>query len=276
MELPLRNVTGGVAGTVELNDAVFGQPMNGPLLHQALVMYRLNKRQGTHGTKTRAQVSGGGAKPWRQKGTGRARQGSTRSPQWRHGGVVFGPHPRDHRREMPRRMRHQALKCVLSEKVRGGRLILLDDLTLSLPRTKVMVQVLKDLGVSGSALIITRDPYQNLIRSAGNINKVWTLPVGLLNAYEVLKRDTVVMTLAAARRAEEIWANETSKKKSHLAPTVEDTVVGQGQGSTSTQSVEEALDDTSVEVGPNEDTVARPEKTPTQKRPRRKPKSASP
>jgi large subunit ribosomal protein L4 len=276
MELPLRNVTGGVAGTVELNDAVFGQPMNGALLHQALVMYQLNKRQGTHSVKTRGQVSGGGAKPWAQKGTGRARQGSTRSPQWRHGGVVFGPHPRDHRREMPKRMRHQALKCVLSEKARGGRLILLDDLTLSLPRTKVMVQVLKDLGVSGSALIITRDPYQNLIRSAGNIKKVWTLPVGLLNAYELLKRETVVMTLAAARRAEEIWVAETSRKRSRLVSTLDDAVADQVLDSTLTQGVEEAPDDMSGEVAPNGDKVVRSEKMPTEKRPHRKPKSSSP
>ena len=108
MELPVKNTKGEVVGTAELSDAVFGVPMNMPVVHQALVMYQLNKRQGTHSTKTRAQVSGGGRKPWNQKYTGRARQGSIRSPQWRHGGIVFGPHPQDHRVKMPRRMRQLA------------------------------------------------------------------------------------------------------------------------------------------------------------------------
>ena len=128
MEYPVINQQGATVRTIELDEAVFGVPMNPTLLHQALVIYQGNKRQGTSDTKTRAQVSGGGRKPWIQKHTGRARQGSIRSPQWRHGGVVFGPHPRDFRRDLPRRMRRQALKCALSERVRLGNLICLDSL----------------------------------------------------------------------------------------------------------------------------------------------------
>ena len=213
MQLPVRNVRGEVADTVEVSDAVFGQSMNNALVHQALVMYQLNLRQGTHSTKTRAQVAGGGHKPWAQKHTGRARQGSIRAPQWRHGGVAFGPKPRDYRRFMPRRMRRQALRCVLSEKVRHGKLVLVDDLALPTPRTKEMVRILEDLGVKGSALIVTSEPQANVIYSAHNIEKVWTLPVRLLNAHELLKRDTIVMTLGAVRGAEELWQAEGSRHK---------------------------------------------------------------
>ena len=133
MEVPVKNQRGVTVETIELNDAVFAVPMNQALVHQALVAYLLNKRQGTHDTKTRAEVSGGGRKPWIQKHTGRARQGSTRSPQWRHGGVVFGPHPRSYRRGLPRRMRRQALKCVLSEKARQHRLVCVDSLDRGWP-----------------------------------------------------------------------------------------------------------------------------------------------
>jgi len=148
--------------TIELNDQVFNVPLNNAVVHQALVMYQLNRRQGTHSTRVRSQVSGGGRKPWRQKHTGRARQGSTRAPQWRHGGIVFGPLPRDHRREMPRRMRHLALRCVLSEKARQNRLILLDLLPLTSPKTKSMVEILGRLGVATSALIVTLEPHPDL------------------------------------------------------------------------------------------------------------------
>ena len=126
MDIPVRNRDGDTVDTIQLNDAVFNVPMNPSLVHQALVIYQMNKRQGTHSTKTRAEVSGGGRKPWIQKHTGRARQGSIRSPQWRHGGVVFGPKPRDYRKALPRRMRRQALKCVLSDKARQDRLICLE------------------------------------------------------------------------------------------------------------------------------------------------------
>ena len=213
MELTVKNIKGEVIDTAKVSDALFGVPLNRAVIHQALVMYELNKRQGTHSTKTRAQVSGGGRKPWPQKYTGRARQGSIRSPQWRHGGIVFGPIPRDHRLDMPRRMRHLALKCVLSEKARRDKLILLDSLQLDVTSTRTMVEILGNLGVSSSALIVTRDPQENVVLSSRNLKKVWTLPISLINAEQLLKRDLVIMTLDAARRAEEMWVVESPRRK---------------------------------------------------------------
>jgi len=171
MEFPITNSLGQVIDTAEISDAVFGVPLNSGLVHQALVMYRLNKRQGTHDTKVRSEVSGGGRKPWPQKYTGRARQGSTRAPHWRHGGVAFGPRPRDHRVDMPRRMRHLALRCVLSEKVRLSRLILMDSISLDRPSTKVIGEVLLRLKVGSSALIVTRESDLNLVLSSRNLDR---------------------------------------------------------------------------------------------------------
>ena len=213
MELVVKNTRGDVVDTIHLSDALFGVPINGAIVHQAMVMYQQNKRQGTHSTKTKAQVSGGGRKPWAQKYTGRARQGSIRSPQWRHGGVVFGPHPRDHRLDMPKRMRNLALKCVLSEKVRQDKLILLDSLLLDAPSTKSMNEILARLGVTASTLIVTREPQENVVRSARNLKKAWTLPVSVLNAEQLLKRDSVIMTVDAARRAEELWAVNSPRRR---------------------------------------------------------------
>ena len=206
MELQLKNKSGQVVGEVEVSDALFGVPFNSPLVHQAMVMYQANRRQGSHSTKTRSEVSGGGAKPWRQKHTGRARQGSIRSPQWRHGGVVFGPKPRSYRRDMPKRMRRLALKCVLSQKVRDDRLVLVDTLSTIEGRTKSMAQALKDLEIAGSTLIVTEESRRNVVQATHNLGKVWTLPVALLNAGELLKYNTVLMTLEALRKAEVMWA----------------------------------------------------------------------
>ena len=216
MELPLRNAQGELTGTVEVSETLFDQPMNKALVHQAVVMYQSNLRSGTHSTKTRAEVSGGGRKPWPQKHTGRARQGSTRSPQWRHGGVAFGPKPRSYRKDMPRRMRHQALRCVLSEKARTGKLVLVEGLNVSAPRTKEMVGLLQNLGVSRSTLIVTRETNENLVRSAHNIDRVWTLPVRLLNAYELLRRDGVIMSVEAVQEAQILWEDETPRHKSRI------------------------------------------------------------
>lgn len=203
MEIPVKNRDGDTVDSIQLNDAVFNVPMNSSLVHQAMVIYQANKRQGTHSTKTRAEVSGGGRKPWIQKHTGRARQGSIRAPQWRHGGVVFGPHPRDYRKAIPRRMRRLALKCVLSDKARQDRLICLESWDGVDGKTKSMADLLQNLQVSGSALVVTLDPDENVVRAAHNLGKVWTLPVNLLNAHELLRRDTVIITVDAARWAEE-------------------------------------------------------------------------
>ena len=208
MQVAVKNQSGETVESIELNDAVFGVPMNPTLVHQAMVIYQGNKRHGTHDTKTRAQVSGGGRKPWIQKHTGRARQGSTRAPQWRHGGVAFGPHPRSYRRDLPRRMRRLALRCVLSDKARQGKLICLDATDTVDGKTRSIADLLQTLGVATSVLMVTRESDQNVVRAAHNLKKVWTLPVNQLNAAELLSREAVVMTVDAARFAEEAFAVE--------------------------------------------------------------------
>lgn len=213
MQLPVKNIKGEQVGSIEVNDALVAVPMNAAVVHQALVMYQANGRQGTHDAKTRTEVSGGGRKPWRQKGTGRARQGSIRAPQWRHGGVVFGPKPRDYRQDMPARMRHLAMKCMLSELVRQGKLVVLENLSLSEAKTKAMNEVLKALQLEPPALVVTKEPEHNLILACRNIEKVWTLPVDQLNAAELLKRDVVLITADAIKRAEELWAVEKNHRK---------------------------------------------------------------
>jgi len=195
-----------VVRDVELPEALFGVPFNAALVHQALVMYQLNRRQGTASTKVRSEVAGGGRKPWRQKHTGRARHGSIRSPIWRGGGVTFGPKPRSFRRDMPKRMRNLALRCVLSQKARDLQVVLIDSFQGLEGRTKNMAQILQRLDVGGSALIVTREPERNVVLSAHNLPKVWTLPVNQLNAQELLKRQTLVITLDAVLRAQELWA----------------------------------------------------------------------
>ncbi len=217
MEVSVKNSQGDTVETIDLDDAVFAVPMNHALVHQALVIYQGNKRQGTADTKTRAQVSGGGRKPWTQKHTGRARQGSIRSPQWRHGGVVFGPHPRDFRKALPRRMRQLALKCVLSEKARQNQLICIDAMDGINGKTKSMVELLSNLGITGSALVVTKDTVQAVVRAAHNIEKIWTLPVNQLNAQELLSRDKLVITLEAARWAEQDLAVPPPRWKDRIA-----------------------------------------------------------
>ena len=205
MELQLQDIKGRVVGEVPVSETLFGAPFNADLVHQAMVMYQLNARQGTHKVKVRSEVSGGGAKPWRQKHTGRARHGSIRSPIWRGGGVTFGPHPRSYRRDMPKRMRHLALRCVLTQKLEAGRVILVEDFDDITGRTREMIQALSNLNTSGSTLIVTASSETNVVRSARNIPRVWTMPANLLNAGELLKRSNLILTLDALRRAEDLW-----------------------------------------------------------------------
>lgn len=204
MELPVLNTSGNAVDTIEVDEAVFDVPMNQTLVHQAMVIYQLNQRQGTHSTRTRGEVSGGGRKPWIQKHTGRARQGSIRSPQWRHGGIAFGPKPRDYRKALPRAMRRKALQCVLSEKIRGDRLICVDSLDSLDGKTKSMKQVLENLNISGSVLVVTEEAQQSVARAGGNLKQVWTLPSDLVNANDVLKRQTILITVGAVRRISEL------------------------------------------------------------------------
>ena len=208
MQVAVKNQSGETVENIELNDAVFNVPMNRSLVHQAMVIYQSNRRQGTHDTKTRAEVSGGGRKPWIQKHTGRARQGSTRSPQWRHGGVVFGPHPRSYRKSLPRRMRRHALRCVLSDKARNHRIVCLDSMDAIDGKTKSMQGLLERLDVSTTAIIVTMDSDQAVVRAASNLKKIYTLPVNQLNAEALLAKDTLILTVEAARWAEESLAAE--------------------------------------------------------------------
>ncbi len=200
MEIPVVNANGDTIDTISIEDGIFDVEMNQTLVHQAMVIYQLNQRQGTHSTRTRAEVSGGGRKPWIQKHTGRARQGSIRAPQWRHGGVVFGPKPRDYRKTLPRAMRRRALQCVLSEKIRNGRLVCVDSLDSVDGRTKSMKQLLENLRIRGSALVVTGEAQQNVVRAGGNLKQVWTLPSDLVNANDVLKRETILVTVDGIRR----------------------------------------------------------------------------
>ena len=223
MEHPVKNQLGDTIETIELNDNVFSVPMNNTLMHQAVVIYQGNKRQGTHDTKTRAQVSGGGRKPWIQKHTGRARQGSTRSPQWRHGGVVFGPHPRDYRKAIPRKMRRQALKCALSDKIRQSDFICLDSTDELNGKTLSMTTLLNNLGISSSALLVTASSQSDVFRAGHNIPRLWTTPVNLLNANDILNYKTLVMTVEAAKLAEQMWADPIGHRQKRAAANIPNT-----------------------------------------------------
>jgi large subunit ribosomal protein L4 len=197
MRVPVRNMAGETVGEVELRDDVFAVPINGAVMHQALVRQRANARLGTVQTKTRSEVSGGGRKPWRQKGTGRARQGSTRAPQWKGGGVVFGPHPRSYAQRMPRKMRRLALKSALSVKAAEKQVIVLDDLSMEAPKTKEMVATLGRLGVEGSALILLSEPRWAVEQSVRNLPQVKVLRTVSLNVADLLGYDSVIVPVPA-------------------------------------------------------------------------------
>ncbi|GBD10975.1 50S ribosomal protein L4 [bacterium HR23] len=212
MELPVKNQKGEVVGQVTLREEVFGQPMNSALVHQVVVAQQANRRVGTHDTKTRAEVSGGGRKPWPQKHTGRARHGSIREPQWRHGGVVFGPHPRDYHQRIPRRLRRQAIRILLSDKVRSGEITLLDTLSLQ-GKTREMVDVLKALGIAGKCLVVTDEADPRLAAATRNLEGVKSLPAHTLNALDLLTYDHLLLTVSAVRRIEALWAQERPRRK---------------------------------------------------------------
>ena len=193
--------------TIEVSDSLFDVPMNQALVHQVAMSHMANARQGTSATKTRGMVSGGGAKPWRQKHTGRARQGSNRSPQWRGGGIVFGPHPRDYSQRIPKKMNRGAIRCLLSQKAREEKLLVVNEIQLGGAKTKEMVKVLSNLGITTPVLIVTPSPQADVIRSARNIGRVKTLPAPQINAVDLLHHDRVLITVQAVRRAEELWAS---------------------------------------------------------------------
>lgn len=202
MQVPLFNQAGKKIGTTELRDDIFAIEPNRAVMHQALVRQLANGRQGTSDTKTRAQVSGGGSKPWRQKGTGRARQGSIRAPHWRHGGVAFGPTPRSYRQRMPKKMRRLALRSALSAKAAEGQIRVIDDLKLDAPKTREMEALLGNLSIQSSALIILPESNPAIQKSAANIANLKTLRAQYLNVRDLLGYDYVVMPLGAVKTIE--------------------------------------------------------------------------
>ena len=200
----LYDITGKVIGDIELSENVFGQPVNEPVLHQVVVAHLANCRQGTQSAKTRSEVSGGGKKPYRQKGTGRARQGSTRAPQWTHGGVVFAPKPRDYTQKVNAKVKRIGLKSALSSKVADSELIVFDALNIEAPKTKEMVKVLKAVEAD-KALIVLADKDEAVERAAANIPGVKTTQVGTLNTYEVLKYKKLILTKDSVAKIEEVY-----------------------------------------------------------------------
>ncbi|HZJ58417.1 MAG TPA: 50S ribosomal protein L4 [Clostridia bacterium] len=200
------NIEGASVDEIELDDNIFGIKINEALLHQVVRMQLNNKRQGTQSTQTRAEVRGGGAKPWRQKGTGRARHGSIRSPIWVGGGVTFAPKPRDYSFRMPKKMRRLALKSALSSKVENSQIVVLDDLKLAQPKTKEMVKVLKNLEVNGKALLVLPENDETVARASGNIQGVKLASVNTLNVLDILNYDKFIITKEAALKVEEVYA----------------------------------------------------------------------
>ena len=199
------NMEGKEVGTMELNDAVFGVEVNEHLVHMAVVAQLANKRQGTQKAKTRSEVSGGGRKPWRQKGTGPASQGSTRAPQWTGGGVVFAPTPRDYTIRLNKKEKRLALKSALTSRVQENKFIVLDELSLNEIKTKNFVNVMKNLNVA-KALVVLGENNENVVKSAKNVADVKTALVNTINVYDILKYNTVVATKAAVAAIEEVYA----------------------------------------------------------------------
>jgi len=203
--LGLFNKEGQKVGDIQLAESVFGVEVNKYALHQVVVAQLANKRQGTQSAKTRAEVSGGGIKPWRQKGTGRARQGSTRSPQWIHGGIVFAPKPRDYRVSIPKSMRRVAMLSALTSKVVDNEMIVLESLEMDAPKTKEMIKMLNAFDAKKS-LIVVAESNENVYKSARNIEGVTVVPVNNLNVYDILKFEKFIVTKDAVSKIEEVYA----------------------------------------------------------------------
>ena len=200
------DINGAKVDTVELSDAVFGITPNEKVMHMAVVNFLANQRQGTHSTLTRAEVSGGGRKPWRQKGTGRARQGSIRSPQWTHGGVALGPKPRDYSYTMNKKVKRLALCSALSAKAAEGKLVIVNDFAINEFSTKAVVKMLDALNVTGKTLMVQAVADKKVVKSAGNIPGVQTTVATTMNVYDTINARTLVVDLAAAKKLEEVFA----------------------------------------------------------------------
>lgn len=205
-KVAIYNVSGQEVGDIELSESVFGVEINQHVLYEVVKNQLANKRQGTQSAKTRAEVRGGGKKPWRQKGTGRARAGSIRAPHWKGGGVIFAPKPRDYSYSVPKKVKRLAMKSALSSKVQNSEIVVLDELNLSAPKTKEMVSILSNIKVAKKALIVTAENNENAIKSSNNIAGVQTVTVNTLNVYDILKYDSFVITKEAVKKVEEVYA----------------------------------------------------------------------
>ena len=203
-KIAVKTLGGGAERNIQLPDAVFATPVNTHLIHEAVVAYQAGGRSGTHATKNRSDVRGGGKKPWKQKKTGRARHGSIRSPIWKGGGTVFGPQPRDYRLGLPRRKRQGALRSALSSKVRDGRLVVVDTLEIKEPRTKELLRAVEGLGIGRSALFVDEPVGRNLALSARNVPGFKTAMATSLNVFDLLRYETLVLTERAAQRVAEV------------------------------------------------------------------------
>ena len=204
--LKIVNMAGKETGEITLSDAVFGAEVNATVLRTAVKAYLANQRQGTQSTLTRTEVSGGGRKPWRQKGTGRARQGSTRSPQWTHGVVALGPKPRKYKMSVNKKVRKIAICSALSDKVAGGNMIVVDSITADSYKTKTMVNMLSAIGAGKKSLIVLADNDNKVVKSCANIEGVKTAPYNTVNVYDILNADTFVVAKEAAEKLEEVFA----------------------------------------------------------------------
>ncbi|RDY25901.1 50S ribosomal protein L4 [Romboutsia weinsteinii] len=205
-KLNVLNVNGQNVGEMELVDSIFNVEVNEHVLYEVVKNQLANKRQGTQSAKTRSEVRGGGRKPWKQKGTGRARQGSIRAVQWVGGGVAFAPKPRDYSYTLPKKVRRLAIKSALSAKVQNGEMIVLDALTMEAPKTKEFTQILKNINASKKALIVTAEKNDNVVKSANNIEGVATATVNTINVYDILKYDSFIITTDAVKKVEEVYA----------------------------------------------------------------------
>lgn len=204
MELKVFNIEGKQVSTMKVDETVFGADYNEALIHQVVVAQLANKRQGTKSTLTRAEVRGGGAKPYRQKGTGRARQGSIRAPQWKKGGVVFAPKPRDYSKKLNKKMKMNAMKSALSEKVRQNQFIVLDDIKLEQAKTKLMAAILKKLDITAKTLLVIKGEDETIERAARNIKGVTISKANLLNVYELVRNGKCIITKDAVKELEEV------------------------------------------------------------------------
>ena len=204
-KIDVLNIKGEKVDEINLSDSVFGVEVNEHAIYEVVKNHLANKRQGTQSAKTRAEVRGGGRKPWRQKGTGRARQGSTRSPQWIGGGVVFAPKPRDYSYTIPKKVRRLALKSILTSKVQNGELIVLDGISMEAPKTKEFAGIMANLKLDKKALFVTAEKNENVVKSARNIAGVKTAIVGSMNVYDIVNHGTFVITREAVEKVEEVY-----------------------------------------------------------------------